>query len=102
MIESLDSRLENLVNNWFFLNNDIRMMFMENDISFEELVRHCDRDELLSMTRMKNSMHIPLTKPQVKMIFNIIGYQNFIMWNGDRALADDPTQWNTKDLKIGN
>ena len=73
-------------------------MFQENDICFEELVVYCDRDNLLSVTRMKNSAHISLIKPQVRMIFDVIGYHNFMYQNGDKAFADDPTLWDIKDF----
>ena len=99
MSEPLDSRLKYLVDNWLFLNNDIRTMFMDNKIYFEELARYCDRDDLLSMTLMKNSAPIPLTKTQVRTIYDIIGYYNFMYWNGDRAYAEVPIQWNTKHFK---
>ena len=75
------------------------MMFMKNNICFEKLVEYCDRDDLLSLTYMKNSAPISLTRPHIRMIFNIIGYFNFMLWNGDRAFVDNPTQWNMKDFE---
>ena len=63
----------------------------------KEVVMYVDRDGLLSLTRMNNSAPILLTKPQVRMILDIIDYYNFMYWNGDRALADDPTQWDMED-----
>ena len=116
-----DRRLEYLISNWLSgkdANNDIRMMFKENDIlCFGDLVGYnredvdrngvsslttippLDRDDLLYLTRMKNSTRISLTKPQIRMILDIINYYEFMYWNGDRALADNPTQWDTKNFE---
>ena len=74
-------------------------MFKENVILyFKDVVWYVDRDDLLSLTRMKNSAAISLTKPQVKMILDLIDYYNFMYFYGDRALARDPTQWDRKDF----
>ena len=95
------------------------MMYMENDIQcLEEItLGYLDKDDLLSLTQMTNSAPIPLTKPQVRMVLDIIDYYKFMYWNGDRVLAnpmnihnlspisflmcfiDCPTQWHTKDFE---
>ena len=99
-MSGFDSRLEYLVNNWLFgksVNNGVRKMFKENDIlDFGDLVGYnredvdrngvsslttippLDRDDLLDLTRMKNSTRISLTKPQIRMIFDIIDYYKFM------------------------
>ena len=86
-------RLEYLVSNWLSgksATNDIEKMVNENDkLCFREIaLGYLDRDDLLSLTHMTNSSPIPFTKPQVKMILDIIDYYNFTYWNGDRAVAD--------------
>ena len=115
-------RLEYLVSNWLSgksATNDIEKMVNENDkLCFREIaLGYLDRDDLLSLTHMTNSSPIPLTKPQVKMILDIIDYYNFTYWNGNRAEADsmrihnlspmvfllcfidDPEQWATEDFE---
>ena len=121
MSKPFDSRLEYLVSNRLVgksSNNDIKMMFKENDIlCFGKLVgydridvdrdgrlsltriSHFGRDDLLGLTRMKNSVSISLTDPQVRRVLDIIDYYNFMYWNGDSAHADNPTQWDTKNFK---
>ena len=77
------------------------MMLKENNIlCFGEIVLgYLDRDDLLPLTRMKNSAPISLIKPQFRMIINITTYYNFMYRNGDRAFIDDLTQWDTKNFE---
>ena len=74
-------------------------MFKENNILyFKDLMWYVDRDDLLSLTCMKNLAPISLTKSLVRMILDVIDYYNFMYFYGDRALARDPTQWDRKDF----
>ena len=68
-------------------------------ICYGNVAMYIDRDVLLSLTRMNNLVPISLTKPQIRMILDIIDYYEFMYWNGDRALAYDPTQWDTKNFE---
>jgi len=81
MSKPSDSRLKYLISNWLFekdANNDIRTMFKKNNnlCSKEIALGYLDRDDLLSLPRMKNSASISLTKSQVRMILDIIDYYN--------------------------
>ena len=95
------------------------MMYKENNIPcFGEItLGYLDRDDLLLLTHMTNSAPILLTKPQVRMVLNIIDYYIFMYCNGDKALLNsmrihnlsqifflmcfinDPTQCDTKDFE---
>ena len=44
-------------------------------------------------------MPIPLTKPEIEMILDIIHYHNSIYHKGGIAIAYDPTQWDMKDFE---
>ena len=122
-ISGSDSRLEYAVSNWLVdksANNDIRMMFEENNnLRSEEIVLLCSKEIHFACLDKDDLLSLPRTLPtvQVRMILDIIDYYNFNYWNGDRALAssmnirnlspldflwcfiDQPTQWDTKDFK---
>ena len=122
-ISGSDSRLEYAVSNWLVdksANNDIRMMFEENNnIRSEEIVLLCSEEKHLGCLNKDDLLSLPRTlpTPQVRMILDIIDYYHFNYWNGDRALAnsmkirnrsplyflwcfiDSPEQWNTNDFK---
>ena len=72
-------------------------MFKENNILCFEILIGYDRDDLLSLKRMKDSAPIPLNKLKFEMILDIIHYHNFMYQKGGKAIVYDSTQWGTKD-----
>ena len=78
-MRAFDSRLEYVVSNRLFGQNDnnaIRMMLEENNIVDFKGLCYYQRDDLLSLTHIKDLVPISLTELEIEMILDIIHYSS--------------------------
>ena len=67
-------------------------MFKEYNISNYEKYLNYEKELLLAMQPKKNLVSTPLNKQKIKLILDTIYYYEFMYKNGDKAIADNPTQ----------
>ena len=98
-----DTEMSYMVDVWLGAmsqNNEIRLMFIDNDIMTYDGFKYLDKESIYLLDQVKTSRATTkLESRHAKRVNDTREYIDFLEENDDSAIATDPTEWVKRNFK---